>query len=199
MQFKIFNTEVKISFTFFSLILLLFCFNKEKVLLQTVLFSVLHEIGHLIALRIFKVEIEAFSLSLFGGNISRKTLNSTKYLQDVLIYFSGPFLNLFLYIIFILFYNNSDFYLYKELATVNLFICLFNLLPFYSFDGGKILLSVFKIFFSEKASEAIVTAASFVVAVPFTAFTITLFLKNPGNFHLVILSMFMLLSLILKK
>ena len=76
MQFKIKNTKITISFTFFALIIILISLNKTEFLYSTIIFAILHEAGHLLALKHFKIQIEEFKISLFGGNI--KVLNNNK-------------------------------------------------------------------------------------------------------------------------
>ena len=63
MQFRIKKINVTISFTFFALILLVVVFRKSELLYLTCIFAILHEIGHLIALRKAGVIITAFKIS----------------------------------------------------------------------------------------------------------------------------------------
>ncbi len=199
MQLKFKNIKINISFTFFAFLTLLIYLNKVPILFFSIVFGIIHELGHLIFLKYFKVNITEFSLSLFGANIKKDLFNKIDYSKDILIYFSGPLFNLIFSFCFFICNKIKNELFFQEMFTVNLFLALFNLLPFYSFDGGKILLSLLKIKFNEKFSENIITIISVFVVIIFVPFSINLFLNNKENFSLLLLSVFMLLSLILKK
>lgn len=199
MQFNLFKIKITISFTFFALIILLICFNKTEHLYISIISALLHEFGHLFALKFFGAKILEFKISLFGGKIETENFTRTNYFQDIFIYFSGPFINLFISIFcyFLNFYLNSAKLL--DITIVNAILGVFNLLPFYNFDGGKIVGTLLKIKFKEKQAETILTIISFVVLIPFIYFSITIFLQNKNNFYFLIVSLLMLLTIILKK
>lgn len=199
MQFNLFNIKIKISFTFFVLVLLLIIFNKTEYLYISIISAILHEFAHLFTLKFFGAKILEFKISLFGGNIKTEDFITTNYFQDVLVYFSGPLINLF----FTIFCYFLSFFFHTQklvdFTWVNLALALFNLLPFYSFDGGKILSAILKIKFTEKQSELILTISSFIILIPFIYFSITLFLHNKKDFYYLIVTLLMLLTIIFKK
>ena len=199
MQFNLFNIKIKISFTFFALILLLIIFNKTEYLYISIISAMLHELGHLFALKFFGAKILEFKISLFGGNIKTEDFINTNYLQDIIILISGPFINLFfaVFCYFLLFSFKTQKLV--DFTLVNLTLAFFNLLPFYSFDGGKILSAILKFKFTEKQSEQIVTISSFLILIPFIYFSVTLFLHNKNNFYYLIVALLMLLTIIFKK
>ncbi len=199
MQFKIKNTKITISFTFFALIIILISLNRTEFLYTSIIFAIAHEIGHLLALKIFNVSIKEFEISLFGGNIKVLNSNKIKYWQTAIISLSGPLLNIFFFILFYIlniFFENKLTY---EIVVINLVLALFNLLPFYNFDGGKILCSVLLNFFDEKTVNIIITITSFVILIPFTYLAIYIFTLDFKNFYLLIASLLMLLTIIFKK
>ena len=199
MQFNLFKTKITISFTFFALILLLICFNKTEYLYISIISALLHEFGHLFSLKFCGAKILEFKISLFGGKIETENFTPTNYFQDIFIYFSGPFINLFISIFcyFLNFYLNSAELI--DITSVNAVLGVFNLLPFYNFDGGKIIGTLLKIKLTEKQTENILTIISFVVLIPFIYFSVIIFLQNKNNFYLLIVSLLMLLTIILKK
>lgn len=197
MQFKINNINIKISFSFFALIILLICFNKTDILLISIISAITHELGHLIALIVFKINILEISFSILGGNIKKEIFNKTNYKQDVLIYFSGPLFNLIIGIIFYILFNCSHINLLYNLFLINIFLFIFNLLPFYNFDGGKIIISLLKLKLDEKTAENILAIISILVLVPFAYYSIFIFFNNNANFHLLLISGYMLLAFFL--
>ena len=199
MQFKIKNIKITISFTFFALIIILISINRTEFLYTSIIFAIAHELGHLIALKYFRVSVEEFKISLFGGNIKILDTNKIKYYQSAIISFSGPFINLLLFLLFFVFNYFFKNNLTYEIFVINLVLALFNMLPFYNFDGGKILSSVLLNFFEEKTVNTIITITSFVILIPFTFLAIYIFILDFKNFYLLIASLLMLLTIIFKK
>ena len=199
MQFKFGNTRIIISFTFFALIIILISLNKTEFLYSTIIFAILHEIGHLLALKHFKISIEEFKVSLFGGNIKILNNNKIQYYQNAIISFCGPLVNLFFFVLFYLlniFLKNKFI---NEIYVINLVLAAFNLLPFYNFDGGKILASILMNFLQEKTVNYIITITSFIILIPFTYLAVYIFMLDSKNFYLLISAVLMLLTIIFKK
>ena len=199
MQFKFGNTRIIISFTFFALIIILISLNKTEFLYSTIIFAILHEIGHLLALKHFKISIEEFKVSLFGGNIKILNNNKIQYYQNAIISFCGPLVNLFFFVLFYLlniFLKNKFI---NEIYVINLVLAAFNLLPFYNFDGGKILTSILMNFLQEKTVNYIITITSFIILIPFTYLAVYIFMLDSKNFYLLVSAVLMLLTIIFKK
>ena len=199
MQFKFGNTRIIISFTFFALIIILISLNKTEFLYSTIIFAILHEIGHLLALKYFKISIEEFKVSLFGGNIKILNNNKIQYYQNAIISFCGPLVNLFFFVLFYLlniFLKNKFI---NEIYVINLVLATFNLLPFYNFDGGKILTSILMNFLQEKTVNYIITITSFIILIPFTYLAVYIFMLDSKNFYLLVSAVLMLLTIIFKK
>jgi stage IV sporulation protein FB len=199
MQFKFKNIKITISFTFFALILLLFIFRKNDFLHFTCFFAIIHELGHLFALNKFGVKISEFKISLFGANIKTESFKKIPIKNEIIILFSGPLINFTFSIVlyFInLFIKNEMF---NKLILINLGLAIFNLLPFYNFDGGKIIETLFKYKLKEKTADILLTCISIIVLIPITLFSINAFLQNYNDFYYLVVSALMLLTIILKK
>ena len=103
----------------------------------------IHEIGHFLAMKIFKYnDLGIFFIPLIGAYATgKKDIISQK--QNVIILFSGPLPGIIIGLILYYFglINNNEFLL----RTSNIFILLnlFNLIPVMPLDGGKIIKSVF--------------------------------------------------------
>jgi Zn-dependent protease len=199
MQFKFKNIKITISFTFFALIILLVIFNKNDFLYLTCIFAIFHEFGHLFALNKFGVKISEFKISLFGANIKTESFKKIPIKNEIIILFSGPLINFTFSIVlyFInLFIKNEMF---NKLILINLGLAIFNLLPFYNFDGGKIIETLFKYKLKEKTADILLTCISIIVLIPMTLFSINAFLQNYNDFYYLVVSALMLLTIILKK
>lgn len=199
MQFKFKNIKITVSFTFFALIILLVIFNKNDFLYFTCFFAIIHELGHLFFLNKFGVKICELKISLFGANIKTESFKKISIKKDVIVLLSGPLVNLIfsavLYFVNLII-KNVDL---SNLILINLGLGIFNLLPFYNFDGGKIIEILLKSKLNEKISETIVSCISFAILVPFTLFSVNIFLRNYKDFYFLVVSLLMLLTIILKK
>ena len=199
MQFKFKNIKITVSFTFFALIILLVIFNKNDFLYFTCFFAIIHELGHLFTLNKFGVKICELKISLFGANIKTESFKRISIKKEIIILLSGPLINLCLSAVLYfvnLIIENIDF---NNLISINLGLGIFNLLPFYNFDGGKIIEILLKSKLNEKISKTIVSCISFAILVPFTLFSVNIFLSNYEDFYFLVVSLLMLLTIILKK
>ena len=199
MQFKIKNTKITISFTFFALIILLIVFNKNEFLYLTCFFAIIHELAHLVALNKSGVVINEFKISLFGANIKTENYKKTSTKNEIIILLAGVTANLLFAVLFCVvnYFVKSE--LVKNMFLINLSLSLFNLLPFYNFDGGKIIELLLKTKLNEKTADILISCISFVVLIPIIFVSINVFLQNHNNFYFLVVSVLMLLTIILKK
>jgi Zn-dependent protease/CBS domain-containing protein len=102
----------------------------------------LHELGHsLVALR-YKLPVKSITLYIFGG-ISEITSEPASPMQEFVISAAGPFTSLLLaavfYIIQLTFQNIAPvFAAAKYLAYINALLGIFNLIPGFPLDGGRV-------------------------------------------------------------
>lgn len=115
-------------------------FNKFIILFSLIL---VHEIGHFLFAFIFKVKVDKIYLYPFGG-ISKFYLPiNISFIKELIILIAGPlFQIIFSKILVALFYKYSII-----INVLNKAILLFNMLPIYPLDGGKLFnLIITKIF-----------------------------------------------------
>ncbi len=106
----------------------------------------LHELGHSLVARYFKIPVDDIVLLIFGG-ISKIKRNPQSPAQEFWIVLAGPLMNILLWALFLLtaplVKNSAQLYaLFTYLAYINLILGIFNLIPGYPLDGGKVLLAV---------------------------------------------------------
>ncbi len=102
----------------------------------------LHELGHSIVAQRYKLTVKSITLYIFGG-ISEITSEPTTPLPEFVIAFAGPFTSLllavFFYVIQLIFSSVAPVYAAaKYLAYINLVLGLFNLIPGFPLDGGRV-------------------------------------------------------------
>ena len=139
---------------FFAIISILIGAYKEFIIINTLI--IIHEFGHLLAAKIFKVEVDKIYIYPLGG-ITKLNMNLNIHpLKEFVIVLMGP---LFQYIAYFILINLFE----KEIVqTYHYGILLFNLLPIYPLDGGKILNIIISSFIPYKRSLKLSAYLSYV-------------------------------------
>ncbi|MCC8073275.1 MAG: hypothetical protein LIO62_04030, partial [Clostridiales bacterium] len=122
LTFSIFGCKIKIEYSF----VLILCFSLllgADDLLELLLCSIMHESGHLVALVLCGGGADSLTFSYYGLALKYSSLLSKG--KEFLVLFSGPAVNLILYLIF-----KND---------INLLLFVLNALPIFPLDGGRIL------------------------------------------------------------
>ena len=120
--------------------LLIFYFTQQiRIYLIIMFFSILHEIGHIIIGFIFKMKPQKIEIMPFGLSVSFYTNFNDKHLtiKEIFVALAGPLTSLALTILC----ANIKFpYItIQEAVYSNLLIALFNIIPIYPLDGGRII------------------------------------------------------------
>lgn len=190
MQFEFKGIKVKISFTFFAVYLLFIGFSNGKLFLYSVIAAVFHELVHSIFIVYFKAGLKEFSLSATGGNIIRDNKIVISDFKEAVISLSAPIFNIILGLVLVVVFPDNIF------GTINIIMGVFNLLPFYCFDGGRGLKHILSPFLKENQLNIILTAFSVIVTAIISALSIYIFF-NDMNPLMLVTALFMLVSLVL--
>lgn len=163
------------------------------------LFAVIvHEGGHLLAMAAFGSLPSKIKVSLFEIAITDNKRNSRRQKENLIIIFSGPFANFICFILFYLLYlvcNNC----FAVLAFVNLWVGLFNMLPVLSLDGGQLLYLLLSKRLDNHTAQKAVNVVTFICIFPLAIFGFLLLFESKYNFSLLAVSVYLVLSLVLKK
>ena len=115
------------------------------------------------------------------------------------ILIGGPLANLFgvgiLYLLHYVMGNQNTVLSISE----NLFLCVFNLLPIESLDGGQILYIFLSSKFDEHKSVVILKFVSFVILFPLAIIGFYILLKSKNNFSLLLISCYLIAVVLIKK
>ena len=142
--------------------LIIFYFTKQiEIYAMIMLFALIHELGHLLAGLLMGMKPEKIELMPFGVSISFK-IKVEEYnkkikkgnmleIKKILVALAGPLTNFIIIIIT----SNINIELFKALIIIytNFLIMIFNLLPIYPLDGGRILKGILHINFWIQKSE----------------------------------------------
>lgn len=103
---------------------------------------VLHEYGHYFMARHLGYETNGILFSVYGAGLN--TNNAYKIKDDIKISLSGPLVNLGLIILIVCFWwiIPSTYYFTYDLFVSNLVIMLYNLIPIYPLDGGRVIVAL---------------------------------------------------------
>lgn len=160
------------------LFLLLFYFTRQiEIYVIMIFFAVVHELGHLLMGLMLKMKPERIELMPFGLSISfkvnvqdinKKRGNGNQQIfKEILVASAGPLTNLIILIFTYVFFGNSNFS--SLVIYANLLILIFNLLPIYPLDGGRILNGILHILFGRLEARSLSFDISMVVTIVLTA------------------------------
>lgn len=113
---------------------------------QVLAACILHEFGHYAAARRFGSRVCALHLTAVGAEMKLDRNMQLSYLQDALLAFSGPAVNLIVAWLAVLVEANL-------FAGLNLCLGLLNLLPIRPLDGGRILTDLLSLLGPEMAEK----------------------------------------------
>lgn len=105
---------------------------------------VLHELGHSMIALHYGVEIESIRLWIFGG-VSEFSELPEEWTNELAIAIAGPIVSVVLAVVFYLVFNwvptgfDIIVFVLGYLALINIVLAVFNLLPAFPMDGGRIL------------------------------------------------------------
>lgn len=153
--------NIKIDLKIFIFIIIICLMKKVEIYVILMLFAFIHELSHLFSGILVGLKPESIKISPYGFSIQFKT-NCEDYnikikranllsLKKMLIALAGPVANLliaigiFLYcrtnLIYKIFNIRVDLIIYS-----NILLCLFNLIPIYPLDGGRIIKEIIYIY-----------------------------------------------------
>lgn len=173
--------------------LILFYFTKQiEIYGYIMFFAFIHELGHLICGMILGMKPEKLEIMPFGLSVSFK-IKADEYnkkvkkgnlfeIKKIIVATAGPIINLLL--IFII--NNLKLDITKSLIMIysNLLLFIFNLLPIYPLDGGRIIRGILHIKFGKRKSEKYTNIISLISVVIFTSLAsiLILYMENISIF-----------------
>ena len=133
--------SVEVTPGFALLLAFLLCIDPAELSLLFLLAAALHELGHLLCMRILRIPVFRLRIGLTGAVLSTGPMDRG---QEWKVAAAGPLVNLLC----------GLFALHSGFAQVNLLLACFNLLPVWPLDGGRILLACFPVR-GERISELI--------------------------------------------
>ncbi len=149
------------------------------VALSYVLAIFIHEMGHFVVAKKLGYTLSQFSLSPYGVSLTY-TEENLDFKDEVLIALAGPLANLIssLLIVGIWWMFPSAYFYTQSLVSISVILALFNLLPAYPLDGGRVFLCLSQFFLPKKVAQKITIVLNFVLSIIFFVLFITFLFFN---------------------
>lgn len=151
----------RIDLKIFIFIILFWITKQIEVYAYVMIFAFIHELGHLVTGLIVGMKPEKIEIMPFGVSISFK-INPKEYnikikkankleIKKIIVALAGPLTNFLI----ILIAGNLKIDIFKSLIIIytNFLIMIFNLLPIYPLDGGRVLNGILYIIFGKRKAE----------------------------------------------
>lgn len=189
MQFKV---DLKI----FLFLILFYITGQLGEYAVIVILAFVHELGHLLAGIILGMKPAKLELKPYGISISFK-INPNDYnkkiakgnlleLKKAIVACAGPVTNLIIIIITL----NLRLNIFTSLLIIysNILLIIFNLIPMYPLDGGRIVKSLIYLFLGKKKAEKYTNNISFIflIIVTFMGSVATFYFENMAIFLIII-------------
>lgn len=164
---------------------------KEVIMVFTIVF--IHEMGHSVAAHFFQWRIRKIELLPFGGVAEVEEYGNRPLREEFWVIISGPLQHIWLIGLsyFLLPYEFWTVHDHKMFITHNLMILLFNLLPIWPLDGGKLMYLLFSKKLSFQKSHELTLKSSLLLLFTFASVSIYFF---PFHLNLWIVLIFLLFS-----
>lgn len=196
--------SIKIDLKIFVFIILYYFTKQIELYSIIMIFAMLHELGHLLCGILIGMKPSSIKVMPFGFSISfRPDIEEYNYkilngniiaLKKIVIALAGPLVNL---IFIILFYNSNLNIIDKQMIIFsNLVILIFNILPIYPLDGGRILKGILHIIFGIKNAKIYTNDISIVVTIflTFVSSIAIYYFKNMAILFIILFMWFLILK-----
>ena len=175
--------RLKIDLKIFLFLFLFLLTSQIEMYIILMIFAIIHELGHLVAGLILKFKPEEVKLTPVGLQIRFK-IDSREYnekikearslnIKKAIIALAGPLTNLIIAVVTIIIgyfnVNIQNTYIYQIIIYANFLIAMFNLIPIYPMDGGRLLNELLKIFIGNKKAYKITYIVSKTILILLTA------------------------------
>lgn len=179
--------KCKIGISFLLLVVLCIILHQFKMLINYFFALTFHELAHLLVAISRGYKLKQFKIDMFGLSIDLD--NEIEDKDSFAVNVAGPMCNLFLCLVCLAMYTliPKSYNVLNEFCISNLVLAIFNLLPVYPLDGGKIFRAFVK---SDKAYARLDIIIRLIFSLLFLALFIYSCFVNINYFYLLMFVFF---------
>ncbi len=152
--------------------------------------AILHELGHLTAIRLLGLKVKNITLDILGARIAIDGA-VISYRAEATVAFAGPLVNMSSVLFF--------YECFPNFSVFSLVLGVLNLFPVFSLDGYRIIYSVIAMLSNEKNAEKLTKYISFVFLFFMWSFSAYMLLNLGSGFSLFLISCSLLFSNVQKR
>lgn len=184
---NIFNIDIYIHWSWWMMFTFMLVVSPSTAFVFVGLFFIvtLHELGHCLAAKYCDINVDSIMLYMIGGVARIRGEPTLK--EEIFITICGPLVNLLLIPVFYILvsFSETNYYL-QQFSSVNLSLLLFNLIPAFPLDGGRLLRAGLGLKFGYEKGTRWAVSVSNVIAVALGIFGLM-----TNHLSLVIIAMFL--------
>lgn len=199
MKLKVFDIEFKVSFLLVSVFALIAIFDREYRLLICFVSALLHELGHVFAMCKNNCKPKSVVCNLFDIKIIDNKRALTSFKANLKIVLSGVAVNFSIALLSYAVCYFSQIEIFFTISAVNLLMGIFNFLPVSNLDGGQALFLMLTKNHSFETADKIIDFLTFLLILPTAVFGFIVLFNSKYNFSLLLVSVYLLMALVLKK
>ena len=169
--------RIKINIQIFAIIIILILTKQIEIYAWLMLFALIHEIAHMITGIVLKLRPRMLKIEPFGIGIIFEGFKNTEK-NKILIALAGPMTNILIALLFSFIKTRAQ----TLIINSNILLAIFNLIPIYPLDGGRILKAIIAINSKTGKEDDISNKISNILMIVLTAISSILILiyKNIG-------------------
>lgn len=198
MKIRFLSIPLQISFPFVAFSTCFILMDSSGTAFWGILAAAVHEAGHLLVLFCENTPPKEICIRLFEFVVV-DACQTRSYGKEIVLSLAGPIANFLTASVFYMLSGFLSAPLFLTIASVNLLLGLFNLLPVESLDGGKILYSLLALGFGAERAEKAVLLISFFVLLPMAVLGFFILLRSQYNYTLLLLSCYLMAALIFSR
>ena len=190
------DTEIIVSPAFFMVVAVSALFDVSGTFSAVVIAVIIHELGHIAALKALKIRINTIRLRMFGLEISA---DIPKGKREAVIMIAGPGANILSAVLFYVISVICDNSFFISLTACSLILGFFHLLPCAGFDGGAALKALFYHSNRKNIVDLFVKVFTITVSICLIYAALRLVFTHKSNLSLLILPVYLILNLLSER
>lgn len=188
MSFRLGELCVNIGYEAVAALTAVLLLDRENRIVLCIAAATLHELGHLLMMRLCGVGVRGISLRLFDVRIDADAPRTLR--SDLCVTLGGAGVNLLLAAVFM---PMGGFF-----GHANLALGCFNLLPVFSLDGGRALYLLLMRRYEPRVCRRVIKVTSFLILLPLMTAGFYTLIRSGYNYSLLTVSLYLTAVLLLQ-